>query len=199
MDSQVNTTTLDHIQSIKVEGDVFKEPKNEYWSLICLFEGMELLYHNAKKCNDLVELNSPESFLFGNAPELKNVPKAILTSYLHWYAVSASNYVRTVGAIAGEKQLIDCKPLDYARKIIPEVITYRDKVAAHFSWSTKNNKDNSAERMVGVIPQLTYHNNTFHVGQMSFVNGNDNSDEIKPWSITETHIELKKRYWPEVQ
>lgn len=34
-------TVLDYIDNIKVHGDVFKEPHNEYYALICLKDGLD--------------------------------------------------------------------------------------------------------------------------------------------------------------
>jgi hypothetical protein len=44
-------TVLDYIDNITVPGNVFHEPANEYWALICFQHGMEFLYHQAHRCD----------------------------------------------------------------------------------------------------------------------------------------------------
>jgi len=36
-------TILDHIYGIKVPGEVFREPANEYWALLCLRQGLDFM------------------------------------------------------------------------------------------------------------------------------------------------------------
>src|SRR5262249_42968235 len=140
-------TVLDHIDNIVVPGAVFQEPKNEYAALLCLWDGLEFLYQQALKCDKVVRQRvNPEGrlkfFGMGNLPELsQGVPIGLLTCAFHWYAVSACQYVRLVGAIAHQQDNTRALPPDYVRAVIPEVLSFRDKVAAHFAWSTRNNKD----------------------------------------------------------
>ncbi len=201
----IDHTVLDHIEKITLPGDVFKNPENEYWALICLREGMDFLYRQAKHCDNVVKqsVNSSANidFMgFGNLPLFQGIPKALLTCSFHWYAVSACNYVRTVGAIACRYDSAQPTSLVYIQKVIPEVLTYRDKVAAHFAWSTKNEKDNNADRLISIIPQLTYINDSFHVGAWTGTvrkaGKESKSEDIKLWSICKVHEELQKRYWP---
>lgn len=98
-------TILDHFDNIRVLGDVFHEPVNEYWALICLNHGMEFLYRQALQCDHAVkrQLNPNGTVRFfggGNLPAFTQVPRTLLTCAFHWYAISACQYVRTVGAIA---------------------------------------------------------------------------------------------------
>jgi hypothetical protein len=198
-------TILDHIDNITVPGLVFKNPSNEYWALICLWDGMTFLYRQAKHCDDtlrsLVNKNDNIKYMcMGNLPELQYIPKSLLTCSFHWYAISACNYVRTIGAIAYQQDNNRHKPLDYVKKVIPEVLAFRDKVAAHFAWTTKNKRDNDAERFLSVIPQLVYINKSFHVGSISVTLRKageiSKSKAIKAWSICKIHEKLQNRYWP---
>jgi hypothetical protein len=73
----------------------------------------------------------------------------------HWYAVSACNFVKTVGPIA-YRQIIPVGPSSVCREGDPEVLAFRDKVAAHFAWATRNSKDNEAERLASILPPLSF-------------------------------------------
>lgn len=199
-------TILDHIDNITAPGNVFQEPANEYWALICLQHGMELLYHQAHECEQAVKQRvNPNGnvryFGSGNSPTFDQVPQTLLTCWFHWYAISACQYVKTVGAIA--RKLDPSRPLphEYAKNIIPEVIAFRDKVAAHFAWTTENNRDNDAERLASILPPLTFNDDSFHVGGLTVtVRRGDrasNSQSIKPWSLCKVHRALRERYWPQ--
>jgi hypothetical protein len=138
----------------------------------------------------------------GNFPAFQHVPQGLLTCAFHWYAISACQYVRTVGAIAWRHDSARPKPPDYAKAVIPEVIAFRDKVAAHFAWCTANKKDNPAERFASIIPPLGFQHDSFHVGvwaihlrQGGQVN---NSTGIQPWSLCKVHERLRQRYWPDL-
>lgn len=204
MDSATElTTTLDYVQNITVPGEVFREPKNEYWALVCLYHGMEFLYRQAVKCDEIVAKQIPPNVNFsgaGNHRYFGQVPKPMLTCAFHWYAMSACQYVRTVGAIAYRQGSISVLPQVYANDIIPEVVAFRNKVAAHFAWSTENNRDNDAERLASIIPQLTFESDSFHLGSlvisMSRSGNSTSSETIAPWSLSKVHERLAARYWP---
>jgi hypothetical protein len=198
-------TTLDHIDNIRVPGRPFIEASNEYWALICLRQGLEFLYHQASHSDQVVKqrLNADGKdrvFVTGNHPAFDGISRTLLTCAFHWYAVSACQYVRTIGAIAYRNDKSRPAPPKYVESVIPEVLAFRDKVAAHFAWSTQNSKDNDAERLASVMPTLTFVNDSFHVGAFTvYVRHGDKTSEsntIKPWSICEVHERLRERYWP---
>lgn len=200
-------TTLDHIDNIIVPGNAFAEPANEYWALVWLHQGMEFLYQQVRRCDEGARQQvNPHGNMrvvcSGNFLGLPQVPQGLLTCAFHWYAISACQYVRTVGAIARRHDNTRPKPLDYTKKVIPEVLTFRDKVAAHFAWCTTNQKDNPAERFSSIIPPLGFQDDSFHVGMLTVhlrQSGKaSNSTEIQPWSLSRVHERLCQRYWPEL-
>ena len=138
----------------------------------------------------------------GDFPAFQHLPQALLTCSFHWFAISACQYVRTVGAIAWRHDNNRPKPLDYTKTVIPEVVAFRDKVAAHFAWCTANQKDNPAERFASIIPPLVFQDDSFHVGALAvhLHQGGEasNSTAIQPWSLSRVHERLRQRYWPEL-
>lgn len=197
-------TILDHIDNIKVPGDVFTNPANEYWALICLMQGLNYLYKQVAKIDEITrERLNPAGDLrylsFGNDPNIAFIPKPLLTCSFHWYAVSACQYVRTVGAISYKNDNSRPLPSKYVQSVIPDVLAFRDKVAAHFAWTSKHSQDNDAERLASIIPPLTFIDNSWHVGAIKVSlskNGKISSSEsIKPWSISKVHLRLVNRYW----
>lgn len=207
-ETDTTITILDHIDKITVPGNVFEEPANEYWALICLRHGMEFLYHQALRCDQTVkqQLNPDGNvhvFRSGNFPEFARVPRTLLTCAFHWYAISACQYARTVGAIAYNFDSNRPCPDKYANNIIPEVVAFRDKVAAHFAWSTRNKRDNDAERLASILPPLSFDDDSFYVGRSRIIARRggkaSNSEAIMPWSLCKVHETLRERYWPEAQ
>jgi hypothetical protein len=110
--------------------------------------------------------------------------------------------MRTVGAIARQIDPSRPKPHVYACAILPEVVAFRDKVAAHFAWSTKNKQDNAAERLASILPPLSFEDDSFCVGAMQIgLSGSGNSSNSKSigmWSLRKVHDSLRLRYWPEL-
>ncbi len=205
MDSKDKITILDHIDNITVLGDVFSEPSNEFWALICLRQGLDFLYQQVTKLDKITQsrLNPDGKKKFvswGNVPGTEDLPTPLLTCSFHWYAVSACQYVRTVGAIACKQDNTRPLPPKYVEAVIPEVLAFRDKVAAHFAWSSKHSQDNEAERLASIIPPLSFVEDSWHVCVMQVAKSNggklSTSESLKPWSIANVHIELAKRYWP---
>ena len=203
-----DSTILDQIDHIQVRGRVFEKPANEYWALFCLWQGLEFLNIQAAHSDDVVkqQLNPDGKIRIaasGNLPVLHQIPQQLLTCAFLWYSVTACQYVRAVGAIACRNDESRPKPIDYVRYVIPEVLAYRDKVGAHFAWSTQNTKDSDSERLASIIPQLTFINDSFHVGALTVYRRcggkASNSETIKPWNICEVHKRLRKRYWPDQQ
>ena len=199
------TTVLDHIDNIVVPGKVFAEPNNEYWALLCFWEGMEFLYGLSKKCDEAVKrsLNPDDKWrvvAMGNLSGLNQVPKNLLNCSYHWYSITACQYVRTIGAIASRQDTSRPKPLAYIESVIPDLKVFRDKVAAHLSFSTNNDKDNDAERLFSVLPAPAFENDCFNMGAFTVTlkneNGTQTSSAIKSWNLCKVHEELRKRYWP---
>ena len=196
-------TTLDYIDKITVKGDPFAEPANEYYALLCLRAGLDLLYSQAVKCDKMAseQLDPSKRYtIYGNSPLLTGIPYPLLTCFFHWYSVTACQYVRTVGAIAYLQDNSRPKPREYVEAVIPEVLAYRDKVGAHYGWTTKHKEDNEAERLASIIPQVAFSKDTFQVQvfTVSKVSGGkkNTSKAMQPWSITKIHESLRERYWP---
>jgi hypothetical protein len=197
-------TTLDHIDGITVPGNPFAEPANEYYALLWLRTGLRFLYIQVAKYDQIARAQldpSKQYFCFGNSPLLKGIPYDLLNCAFHWYSISACQYVNTVGAIACLQDKSHPKPPKYVESIIPEVKTFRDKVAAHFAWSSRNKRDNDAERLASIIPQVTFFDDTFQVQMLTATTVSkgkvSSSQEMQPWSVTKIHQRLQKRYWPE--
>jgi hypothetical protein len=73
-------TIIDHIEDIRVPGRPFDGAANEYWALICLWQGLEFLYAQASLSDQAVkEQLNPEGNIrtnvFGNHPVFDRIPQ----------------------------------------------------------------------------------------------------------------------------
>jgi len=198
------TTIMDYIDNIAVKGNPFAEPTNEYYALLCLRTGLDFLYRQAEKCEQaaIKQIDPKKRFVgIGNLGLLPEPTMRLLACAFQWYSVSACQYVGTVGTIAHFQDNSQPIPPVYIKSVIPEVLAYRDKVGAHYAWSKNSTKDNEAERLASIIPQVGWSKDSFQVQvfTVSEVIGGipSNSKVMKPWSITEIHKRLRERYWPE--
>lgn len=200
---QHKSTVLDHIEDIRVEGEPFAEPANEYAALLALRVGMDFLYRFAAKCDATVigRLDPKKQFGgWGNLQQFEGIPLSLLTCAFHWYSISACQYAKTVGAIAYRQDSSRPKPQGYAMSVIPDVLTFRDKIGAHFAWNTLNSNDSEAERLASIMPPVSFERDSFCVVAYRLTvrrKGQSSSTAFKPWSITKTHRSLQVRYWPE--
>lgn len=201
------STTLDYIDGIVVQGHPFREPANEYYTLISLAAGLEFLYQQVSRYEEhavqrLSPIGKRQFTMSSNHPALEGFPDALLHCAFRWYSVSACDYVRMVGSIACRNDPSrTTRPVDYVRNVVPEVLAFRDKVGAHAAWTMKSAHDCHAERELSVMPTLTFQTNRFVIPgwTLAFRSSGDESDTsaIPPWSLTEVHDRLRQRYWPD--
>ena len=117
----------------------------------------------------------------------------------HWYAVALCNYAELVGCIGQELDKSRPPPRKYVKDVVPVVLAYRNKVAAHISRARRR-KSNAAERFASLIPPSAFINGRYVAGAYNVrtrTSGTvSDSRAISPWSLTETHERLADRYWP---
>ena len=167
MPIKTGVTILDHIDNIMVPGRVFENPTNEYWALTFLRQGMEFLNRQAVQCDVTAkrQVNPTGQLNFFSTGNLfPQIPLGLLTCSFHWYAMSAYQYVLTVGAISHRQDRSRPTQNEYVKKVIPEVLVFRDKVAAHFAWAKNDKRDNEAECLASIIPSVTFTKDSFFVG-----------------------------------
>ena len=132
---------------------------------------------------------------FGDLSDLAGVSTNRMECMFRWYAVTACDFVRVAVWIAEfDKQVRE----DYTQRVLGPVQSFRDKIGAHTSGVTVNGRDTDAERLASMIDQVTWFNDRFRVGifAVRIQRGNKTSDSssIKPWSLTDFHLQLCDRY-----
>ena len=87
----------------------------------------------------------------------------------------------------------------YVARVMPRVVQYRNKVAAHFAI-TEPRRDNEADLAASVMTQVVYAKGRLCAAALTPVLGTGpqevNVTRDVSWSLTLTHERLVPRYWP---
>ena len=193
---------LDHIDNLELADAAVKRHGNELNSLRRLAEGLIALYHMVVKWE--AQLTQPGNgdirfMCFGNDPVLKQLPMGLVECVFHWYSVSAVNYVRLVARLLAEYNRTRPSPNDYVRRVLPEVLTYRNKVGAHFARASVDSRDSHADRQISVFPSIGWMDGRLRAGGLQLAmrkKGETSRSSAMNWSLTETHLQLARRFWP---
>jgi len=198
--------TLDCKVPINLQESKTPNFHGELQSLSYLSRGLFLLYGQTKKYEKIVldrrasREGSKILFSFGsNPPGLEGIPQDLVACFFHWYAVSVCNYVWVVGSIGYQIGSIKITVDDYAKEVIPEVLTYRNKVAAHFAKVKPKKGESLLDRDASVIFPVGF-SDAFEAASWTLgrtFEGVREESTIKPWKLTKVHENLIPRYWPE--
>jgi len=185
---------LDNIRNIKID---FKNPPlKNFQAYYSLRGGISMIARNIRACeNDLkLQDTTPMSVMF------------------HWFSISAVNLLRLIGLveimnreswtssdILNHSKEIRAHCKNYVESIIPEVLEYRNKVAAHFSITDPRPEDNVASLEFSIMPQVSWMKGQgILVGHSQWGTKGEKS-EIPQWCLTEEFEKIALRCFPEVR
>jgi hypothetical protein len=137
-----------------------------------------------------------------NPPTRADLLWSLVACNFNHYAVALCNYVKLVGWIGHEQDASRPVASQYVQEVIPAVLTYRDKIGAHFARASraKDKRDNEAERSASVWSPIYLHHGRAGCGGGSLTitepNGKESTAAFGEWSLTLTHEELAPRFWP---
>lgn len=215
---------LDCVNKVDFPDDMVAKYGNEFQLLGNLWQGLNWLYEYAKriekkaieqiKNGSVLQSMPPEVrkvfegkdiryVSAGNDPSFDWLNKGMLYCLFQWYSVSACNYVELVGWLCQQEKLQNRTPRQYVDSVIPNVLWFRDKIAAHFARARQDSRDTEADRVVSVLYQVGYDDGRFcaPIWKISLRRKgmkSKSSSEV-PWSITETHEALIQRYKQRVE
>lgn len=192
----------DKNDGFELSSEVLWKYINEYQSLDTLYTGLDWLYRNVRCLEEVVKKRLGPClghyYPIVNHPLLNDLPLLLVECNFHWYAVSACNFVRLIGWIGYSEHKSTKRPREYVKSVLPEVLSWRDKIAAHFvqTFSADDQRDNVIEKEFSVVPQLGYAEGTFQAASVSISNDGitSSSDTLKNWSLTKVHEGLLSRY-----
>jgi hypothetical protein len=172
----------------------------------CWAEGMSYLYRKVRGHEQvLIERIGKQTRVLSwpDGREVGSLPTDLISCAFHWYCVMACNYVRLVGQMAKEKKLLAESQTEYAKRVIPALMEYRNKIAAHparlFGPDDKQYRLNSDSERFGstVYPVYWSREGRFFAGPTVLVEreGEQSCAGKWRWSLTQTHEQLLDRYW----
>lgn len=194
---------LDHIENIVL-------PENfPIKNLHALKYHSEGLYYLAKNIRDeeirKYKLGAP----LYEAISMEN--HDILMNMFNWFSISIINFVRLVGFVdyvvknqLTQNQLKEQKTKksikkytnNYVKKIIPDIVLYRNKLSAHHSLIDPWENDNLATLFTSSMNTIVYRKPYFEASL--FIQHSDGKSNIKPWILTKLYEELCLRFWPTI-
>lgn len=196
---------LDHIDNIQLNDDF---PIKNLHALNYHTEG---IYYLAKTVRDyeinFYQLNKGSTSIQMIGLENQN----ILMNMFNWFSISLINYIRLVGFIdyvtkykLDEKDIVkkeikkEIKKYsnDYVKKIIPEIVQYRNKLSAHHSLFDPFHDDTLATLLSSSLNTIVYRSPYYEASM--YIHTSDNRADLKPWILTKTYEDLCARYWPEI-
>lgn len=126
---------------------------------------------------------------------LADKPIGLLSCAFQWYAVSACNYAQLVGWLATRDT---GSANDYVKRVMPRLLNYRNKVAAHFAI-TDPRRDNEADLAASVMTHIVYvRGRLCAAALMPVVKSNGQEITVSKdvsWSLTLAHERLSPRFW----
>ena len=126
---------------------------------------------------------------------LEDKPFGLLSCAFQWYAVSACNYAKLVGWLA-TRETDSAKK--YVKKVMPRLLNYRNKVAAHFAI-TDPLRDNEADLAASVMTHIIYVRGRLCAAALTpTVKNNDQEITVSrdiSWSLSLAHERLVPRFW----
>lgn len=194
---------LDQIVPIKLDEEAVKRLHNELQVLDNWHCGLHFLYSQARYMENYASVQIPMVHMESGAEERESPPApeglvfGNLSCCFQWYAVTLCNFVELIGAIGWELDSSQKPPRDYIKEVIPAVLDYRNKVAAHVGRARRN-QANWAEQTVSLLPPSSLENGRYFAGRWNMMirrGGTVKKSENQSWSLTLTHEELAERYW----
>ncbi|MBF8267822.1 MAG: hypothetical protein HW388_1330 [Dehalococcoidia bacterium] len=189
---------LDHIEGLELIDNKADEHFDSCMALARLGEGLWWIYREVAQLEVQAQIEATRDnvgvALVGGV--LANKPMGMLSCAFQWYAVSACNYAQLVGWLANRNTN---SAKEYVQKVMPRLLNYRNKVAAHFAI-TDPRRDNEADLAASVMTHVVYIQGRLCAAALTPVVKNNGSEITVSrdfsWSLTLAHERLTPRYWP---
>jgi hypothetical protein len=190
---------LDHIERLELPDVEAELHFDSRMALARLGEGLFWLYDEVQRIEVRTRQEAAKDnvTLVVSGGVLEGKPLGVLSCAFMWYAVSACNYAQLVGWLATRETQA---AKDYVRRVMPQLLNYRHKVAAHLAL-TEPRQDNEADLAASVMTQVVYAHGRLCTAALSPV-VTSKGQEITAsrdlsWSLTLAHERLLRRYWPD--
>ncbi len=190
---------LDHLENLVLPDEEADDHFDARMALARLAGGLYWLNQEVSQIEaDLRKEGAVDDIIAGLVGGvLDGKPLALWSCAFQWYAVSACNYAQLVGWLATRDTAL---AKAYAKRVIPRLLNYRNKVAAHFAI-TDPRRDNEADLAASVMTHVVYlHGRLCAAALSTAVRSGGQQVTISrdlSWSLTLAHERIVPRYWPQ--
>jgi hypothetical protein len=87
----------------------------------------------------------------------------------------------------------------YVKDVVPDIVKWRNKIAAHSALTAPQDGDNPALLEYSVIDFVSYRHPYLTAGAMQLDSLDGSSSDMTSWALTEVFERLKPRFWPEME
>lgn len=129
-------------------------------------------------------------------------------SYFNWFCSSLTNYLRLVGFVELVNQhqwsnrdvtanmgRVKSHCSQYVKEVVPDIVRWRNKIAAHSALTAPQKGDNPALLEYSVIDFVSYRHPYLTAGDIQLSSIDGSSSEMTSWALTEEFERLKPRFW----
>lgn len=201
------TVILDHVRNIALDPE--NSPFRNYQAFGYNMAGLTILAASVRKHEREVVLNNPyasKTVLYMSSNVNPFVPCAF-----NWFSVTVVNYLRLVAlvdlmnikgwkhdalAVTKNKEVISLYCKKYVEEVIPDILIWRNKVAAHFAATDPFKDDTLGTLEQSIMNPIVYKYPYYYVGSMKLT-VDENTSVLPEWSLTETFENLRERFWPD--
>ena len=200
--------TLDHVRNIRLDKN--NSPLDNYQALDYLPLGLHAIACTVRE-EEVRLYQSKISLNLLNSSGRAAERDAIFACYFNWFSTSIVNYVKLVGLIDimtrerwvssdikyannGKAVRNHCKK--YVEEVIPEIQSWRNKVAAHPAITAPYREDNLGTLEYSIMNPICYKKPYFRMGAFSWSKSGEQSN-LPEWALTGSFERLGPRFWPE--
>lgn len=208
--------TLDHIENISIDWNT--PPIHNMHALYNLPRGLYFLACIAREQENCAiawwkTISGPsitKDALPVSYSPTEIVDRELCSCIFHWFSVSLVNYLRLVALMqfAKKNQIsiddfekpsiqkkVESHCSDYAKRICPDIVTWRHKVGAHMAITSPRPEDNIATIYMSAMTSVDFKKDRLYTAFMKW-GRKGHVSELPTWSITETFETLSPRFWP---
>ena len=193
---------LDHVDGISYDPDVF--PMRNMHAIDFMPVGLFRLA-SMIKAEEARKLAANPNVVF----EAFCAMDPLIPCSFGWFAVSLVNHIRLIGFvdvmnkngwgisdISLNRKTISSHCASYVSRVVPDIYTWRNKVAAHFAATDPFPMDNMGTLEQSLMNNVGFINGRICVNAGSWVIGGQQAN-LPCWSLTRIYEDLIPRFWPE--
>lgn len=127
--------------------------------------------------------------MYGGNPQ---VSLHLVLNIYDWYSITINKYVLLIAKVFN----VDKK--NYRNEVIPFCIMWRNKIAAHYSYSDPQG-DNIAVQQASLCQGISFKGNCWVVGEGSYLvkdeDGTTHEAKFPEWNLLDEHKKIVSRYF----